>query len=76
LATTTLALAIRDLRQRRVIIRRLGAIEALAAVKIVCFDKTGTLTINDMNVVRLCSGARRACLVGQGFKTETGAAID
>lgn len=76
LATTTLALAIRELRQRRVIIRRLGAMEALAAVKVVCFDKTGTLTINDMNVVRLCCGARRACLVGQGFKTEAGADLD
>jgi P-type Ca2+ transporter type 2C len=43
LATTTLALAIRELRQRRVVIRRLGAMEALAAVKVVCFDKTGIM---------------------------------
>jgi len=37
LATTTLALAIQDLRRRGIIIRRLSAVEALAAVEVACF---------------------------------------
>jgi len=50
LATTTLALVVQDLRGRRVIIRRLNAVEGLAAAQVVCFDKTGTLTLNKMSV--------------------------
>ena len=76
LATTTLALAIQDLRRRRIIIRRLSAVEGLAAVEIACFDKTGTLTLNDMSVVRLYWNQTRARLVDEQFRTATGAVAD
>jgi Ca2+-transporting ATPase len=49
-ATTTLALGIRDMRRKRVLIRRLDAVENLGAIQIVCLDKTGTLTRNEMAV--------------------------
>jgi len=76
LATTTLALAIQDLRRRRIIIRRLSAVEGLAGIEIACFDKTGTLTLNDMSVVRLYWNQTRACLIDEQFRTEKGAAAD
>jgi P-type Ca2+ transporter type 2C len=76
LATTTLALAIQDLRRRRIIIRRLGAVEGLAAVEIACLDKTGTLTLNDMSVVRLYWNGTRARLVEEKFRTATGSVVD
>jgi Ca2+-transporting ATPase len=76
LATTTLALAIQDLRRRDIIIRRLGAVEALAAAEVVCFDKTGTLTINDMSVIRLCWNEARAGLTEGEFRTDTGSIAD
>ena len=76
LATTTLALAIQDLRRRRIIIRRLSAVEGLAGVEIACFDKTGTLTLNDMSVVRLYWNQTRARLVDEQFRTEAGAVAD
>lgn len=76
LATTTLALAIRDLQRRRIIIRRLSAVEGLAAVGIVCFDKTGTLTLNDMSVVRLHWNNLRARLADRQFRNDFGAAVD
>ncbi|MGB6284587.1 MAG: HAD-IC family P-type ATPase, partial [Xanthobacteraceae bacterium] len=76
LATTTLALAIQDLRRRRIITRRLSAVEGLAAVEIACFDKTGTLTLNDMSVVRLYWNETRARLVDEKFRTATGSAMD
>jgi len=76
LATTTLALAIQDLRRRRIIIRRLSAVEGLAGIEIACFDKTGTLTLNDMSVVRLYWNQTRACLIDEQFRTEKGAVAD
>jgi Ca2+-transporting ATPase len=76
LATTTLALAVQDLRRRRVIIRRLGAVEGLAAVNIVCFDKTGTLTLNEMSVVRLYWNNSRARLTNEQFRTNSGSVVD
>ena len=76
LATTTLALAIQDLRRRGIIIRRLSAVEGLAAVEIACFDKTGTLTLNDMSVVRLYWNETRAQLTDEQFRTETGVVAD
>ena len=61
---------------RRIITRRLSAVEGLAAVEIACFDKTGTLTLNDMSVVRLYWNETRARLVDEKFRTATGSAMD
>ncbi len=59
LATTTLALAIRRMRQHHVIVRRLEAIETLASLSVICLDKTGTLTLNKMTVAEVdCAGVR------------------
>ncbi len=76
LATTTLALAVQDLRRRRIIIRRLSAVEGLAGIDIVCFDKTGTLTVNAMNVVRLYWNETRARLLDGEFHTDAGSVAD
>ena len=42
--------------QRRVLTRRMPAIEALGAATVLCVDKTGTLTLNRMTVGRLFVG--------------------
>ena len=56
IATTTMALGIRDMRRRNVLVRRLSAIETLGSVQVLCLDKTGTLTRNDMSLVSATSG--------------------
>jgi P-type Ca2+ transporter type 2C len=55
-ATTTLALGLRHMRRRHVLIRQLDAVETLGAVQVFCLDKTGTLTLNRMTVVALYAG--------------------
>jgi P-type Ca2+ transporter type 2C len=76
LATTTLALAIQDLRGRGIVVRRLSAVEELASAGVVCFDKTGTLTLNDMSVVRLYWNMTRARLADGQFRTDSGSVVD
>ena len=57
-ATTTLALGVEDLRRHDILVRRLEALETLAAVDVVCFDKTGTLTHGSMSLDALALGDR------------------
>ena len=47
-ATTTLALGVRRMRRRDLLIRNINAVETLGSVQTVCLDKTGTLTENRM----------------------------
>jgi Ca2+-transporting ATPase len=65
-ATTTLALGIRNMRKHNVAIRRLEAVETLGSVQTFCMDKTGTLTQNRMTAVALFVGGRRI-EIDEGF---------
>jgi Ca2+-transporting ATPase len=65
-ATTTLALGVRRMRARDVLVRTLDAVETLGAVETVCFDKTGTVTENRMQAERVfVSGTRFAVRDGE-----------
>ncbi len=51
--TMFLALGAWRLSRRRVLARRIPAVESLGAVTVLCVDKTGTLTANRMTVSRI-----------------------
>lgn len=48
--TGTMAVGSRKLAAHSVIVSRLGAIEELAGMTILCSDKTGTLTLNKLQM--------------------------
>lgn len=63
-AIVTVALSRGALRlaQKKVIIKRLSAIEDLGSIEILCTDKTGTLTKNILSVSQIQSTDKRRCL--------------
>lgn len=65
-ATSTLALGIREMQRKHVLIRQLPAVESLGSVQTLCFDKTGTLTENRMRVVAIETPSREITLSADG----------
>jgi P-type Ca2+ transporter type 2C len=72
-ATTTLALGTQRMLQRGTLVRRLGAVESLGAVTVICADKTGTLTENRMTVDSWCIGRKE---YGQGDELAAEVVVD
>ena len=62
--TVFLALGAWRLSRRRVLTRRMPAIESLGAATVLCVDKTGTLTENRMTVAQLVVGERTIDVAG------------
>jgi Ca2+-transporting ATPase len=52
--TVALAIGMRRMARKGVIIRRLLAVESLGSCTYIASDKTGTLTVNEMTVRRIC----------------------
>ncbi len=56
--TIFLALGAWRISQKRVLTRRIPAVESLGSATVLCVDKTGTLTLNKMTIARLHSAGR------------------
>ncbi len=63
-ATTTLAMGIREMNRRDVAVRKIEAVETLGSLQVLCLDKTGTLTRNHMSVVAAQLAAQDAVTFG------------
>jgi len=56
--TVFLALGAWRISQKRVLTRRVPAIETLGAATVLCVDKTGTITLNQMSLKKLFAGSK------------------
>ncbi|MBF0466289.1 MAG: cation-transporting P-type ATPase [Nitrospirae bacterium] len=70
-ATTTLSLGIKSLKQHGVLIRNLAAVETLGCCQTICFDKTGTITLNKMTTVAIHAGLKRIKVSDRGFTVDS-----
>jgi len=51
------------LAKKKVVVKRLSAIEDLGHIEVLCTDKTGTITENKMTIGRVACGNANACLL-------------
>lgn len=67
--TIALALGIRKMAKKNVLIRRLSSAETLGGIDVICSDKTGTITHNQMTITSLFLPAEGFYAVtGDGYK--------
>ena len=68
--TVALAVASRRMASRKVIVRRLPAVEGLGACTLIASDKTGTLTANELTIKRIrIAGQEDVEVDGSGLST-------
>jgi P-type Ca2+ transporter type 2C len=65
--TLSLAMATQRMAERRALVKRLSAVEALGSTTVICTDKTGTLTQNEMTVRQVAVADGLISLTGTGY---------
>lgn len=67
-ATLALAAGARRLTRKGVLLRKLGALEAMGSVSTLCLDKTGTLTANAMTARAVVLADHELTVTGEGWE--------
>ncbi len=68
ITTIVLSLGTERMARRRVIVRKLAAVQALGSATVICSDKTGTLTKNEMTVRVAITAGGRTDFAGTGYE--------
>ena len=66
--TVVLAMGMRTMARRNVIIRKLVAVETLGSAAVICSDKTGTMTLNEMTVRQMYVAGQWIEVTGEGYE--------
>ncbi|MFH1036658.1 MAG: HAD-IC family P-type ATPase [Patescibacteria group bacterium] len=66
--TLVLATGVHRMSKRKVLVKRLQAVEALGQTKVIAVDKTGTLTRNEMVIQRVYVDGKNFSITGNGYE--------
>lgn len=75
-ATIALAIGVRRMSRRRVLVRRLPQVETLGSTTVVCTDKTGTLTAGVMTVSSVVVHDTELAVSGSGYAPQGSFSVD
>ncbi len=67
--TITLAIGVKKMVSRNVLVRKLSSVETLGCTTVICTDKTGTLTKNEMTVRQIYANNKSVEVTGAGYTT-------
>ncbi|MCA8911202.1 MAG: HAD-IC family P-type ATPase [Planctomycetes bacterium] len=68
--TLALAVGLKRMASRGVLVRRLEAVEGLGSCTVICTDKTGTLTMNQLTVNRIATASALHEVSGAGYSLD------
>ncbi|TCL90667.1 P-type E1-E2 ATPase [Rhizobium sp. PP-WC-2G-219] len=67
IVTVALSVGVLQMARRRVLVRKLAAVETLGSTTVICTDKTGTLTVGEMTVRALYVAGVNYDVTGEGY---------